>query len=565
MAKHRSKAIILASVFSLASLFSHAQACVPTAGVSCTPNIGLYIPDFHYPDWNIPLNYNWLILDNLAKNGGLLPANPLPIIHGGTGCTTIACVLATLGAAPAFTLTTNNTSGAATYTGNVLNIPQYSGGGGGFTAAGDLSGNSTSQTVVGIQGHALAAPSTAAYIHWSGSVWEYLNPSGAGTVTTSGSPVSPNVSCFSAATTIGPCTSANIQTAIGGSVYDTSGAASGLLSSANTWTAANTFSNATFKLSGLAGLPSSGNYCLHVSSTGAVGAATFDCGSGGSSFITSLTTLGSSGAATVLSGVLNIPQYTSGSSSYPGVTADGSNGLIITGNAQTATLKVGSGGTPTLINVTSMTVAALQLLTGNTLGDERLVNNAASAFDCSVGAGSVQHWCYYNGTVWVTANASSGSMVYPTAGLPVSTGAAWNSSVTTDATTGVLYDTAGTVAFAATLPATALPAQATIVSGGAVSVAANNTYVICTTTCTVTPLAPAAGNQLCVRNAPGSATVITMAALGSGNYYELTTHAGWGTANHTIVSSGAATDSVCLVGYDANHYIMLASVNSWTD
>jgi hypothetical protein len=81
----------------------------------------------------------------------------------------------------------------------------------------------------------------------------------------------------------------------------------------------------------------------------------------------------------------------------------------------------------------------------------------------------------------------------------------------------------------------------------------------------VTPAAPAAGVQLCVRNGPGSATVITLAALGASNYYELTTHAGWGTANHTIVSSGAATDQVCLVGYDANHYAIMSYTNAWTD
>jgi len=117
----------------------------------------------------------------------------------------------------------------------------------------------------------------------------------------------------------------------------------------------------------------------------------------------------------------------------------------------------------------------------------------------------------------------------------------------------------------ATLPNTMLPAQVTTVSSGSISVTANNAYVICTTTCTVTPVAPAAGIQLCVRNAPGSATVITMAALGGGNYYELTTHAAWGTANHTTVSGGAYTDSLCLVGYDANHYAVMSYTGTWTD
>jgi len=50
-------------------------------------------------------------------------------------------------------------------------------------------------------------------------------PVGSGTVTTSGSPVSPNVAAFSSSTAITAATSANIQTAIGAGVYDASGAA----------------------------------------------------------------------------------------------------------------------------------------------------------------------------------------------------------------------------------------------------------------------------------------------------------------------------------------------------
>ena len=103
------------------------------------------------------------------------------------------------------------------------------------------------------------------------------------------------------------------------------------------------------------------------------------------------------------------------------------------------------------------------------------------------------------------------------------------------------------------------------VSSGSITVTGNNSYVTCTTTCTVTPPAPAAGIQLCVDNAPGSATVITLAALGSGNYYSLTANTGWGTANHTVASGGAVTDSVCIVGYDANHYKIKSYNGTWTD
>ena len=49
------------------------------------------------------------------------------VANGGTGATTAAGALANLGAAPAFTLTTTGSSGPATYGGNVINIPQYTG------------------------------------------------------------------------------------------------------------------------------------------------------------------------------------------------------------------------------------------------------------------------------------------------------------------------------------------------------------------------------------------------------------------------------------------------------
>ena len=119
---------------------------------------------------------------------------------------------------------------------------------------------------------------------------------------------------------------------------------------------------------------------------------------------------------------------------------------------------------------------------------------------------------------------------------------------------------------ATTLPATMLPAVTTTVSSGSIAaITTNNTYVICTTTCNVTPLQAAVGVQFCVRNAPGSATVITLNALGASNYYELTTHAGWGTANHSLVSGGVATDSICLLGYDATHYAVMSYTGTWTD
>lgn len=116
------------------------------------------------------------------------------------------------------------------------------------------------------------------------------------------------------------------------------------------------------------------------------------------------------------------------------------------------------------------------------------------------------------------------------------------------------------------LTAAQVPAPTTTVSSGSISVTTNNTYVVCTTTCDVTPLAPAAGVQLCVRNAPGSATVITLHALGSSKYYEKQDRSGWAaTDNHTMTSSGAATDQVCIVGYDTSHYMILNAFGMTTN
>jgi len=125
---------------------------------------------------------------------------------------------------------------------------------------------------------------------------------------------------------------------------------------------------------------------------------------------------------------------------------------------------------------------------------------------------------------------------------------------------------AGSEINSGTVASTYIGPPTTVVSSGSVAaVTTNNTYIICTSTCNVTPLQAAAGVQLCVRNAPGSATVITLNALGSSNYYELTTHAAWGTANHTVVSGGAQTDAICLVGYDATHYAVMSYNGTWTD
>jgi len=60
-----------------------------------------------------------IVLSTVAAGSETL-GSPLLPASGGTGATTTSGALVNLGAAPAFTLTTTGTSGAATYSGNVL-------------------------------------------------------------------------------------------------------------------------------------------------------------------------------------------------------------------------------------------------------------------------------------------------------------------------------------------------------------------------------------------------------------------------------------------------------------
>lgn len=108
-----------------------------------------------------------------------------------------------------------------------------------------------------------------------------------------------------------------------------------------------------------------------------------------------------------------------------------------------------------------------------------------------------------------------------------------------------------------------LPVDITTVGTSRV-VANNSEYVICTNTCSITPLSPAAGRRLCARNGPGVTSTITLVNIAN-TYYEKTDHTGWqANANYKLVSGGAATDSICLIGYDSTHYAILSSTGTWS-
>jgi hypothetical protein len=126
---------------------------------------------------------------NIASSGGATPnitfTGTLPVANGGSGATTLTGVLkgngtSAFSAATAgtdyqepITLTTTGTSGAATFVGNTLNIPQYTGGGGG-------SGTVTTVSVVSANGLAgtVANATTTPAITLSTSITGVLKGNG---------------------------------------------------------------------------------------------------------------------------------------------------------------------------------------------------------------------------------------------------------------------------------------------------------------------------------------------------------------------------------------------------
>jgi hypothetical protein len=79
----------------------------------------------------------------------------------------------------------------------------------GFTAAGDLTGSTTTQEVVGLRSISVPAPTTGCLYYNSGVYTWNACSGGSGTVTTTGSPASGNPAVFSGATSIRPATSSD--------------------------------------------------------------------------------------------------------------------------------------------------------------------------------------------------------------------------------------------------------------------------------------------------------------------------------------------------------------------
>ena len=141
-------------------------------------------------------------------------------------------------------------------------------------------------------------------------------------------------------------------------------------------------------------------------------------------------------------------------------------------------------------------------------------------------------------------------------------------TVTGFSTAGIVHSSAAGVLSDSALVAAEIPAVATVVNSGSITVpAGNSVLVICTSTCAVPVPVPVVGYQLCAKNIAGGTTIITFNALGSSAMYPKSDDSGYGTAGTgTMVSTAVAGNKVCLIGRDSTHY-ELGAINAsanWT-
>ena len=227
----------------------------------------------------------------------------------------------------------------------------------------------------------------------------------------------------------------------------------------------------------------------------------------------------------------------------------------------------GTGGNPTATTcnaVIARSGIAACTFDGATTADHYVGISASVNGDCTDVGSTFPTSGQILGRV-LTTNASGGTYAMTVAGPEIQgiigatfanpTGTAGNTAVNGSATTAMRSDGAPPVG------PTALPTP----GSGATLVAARS-YYVCTTTCSVTPPVPAAGDEFCVINDDNVSTVITIANPGTGTLFEKTARTGYGTATTgTMTSGGAVGDKVCIVGRDTTHYLIGSFTGTWTN
>ena len=191
----------------------------------------------------------------------------------------------------------------------------------------------------------------------------------------------------------------------------------------------------------LSNLAGGGTLCLHVNNAGVVSTTASDCGSSGGSVtgVTASYPLASSGGTTpnittafgttTSWGIGNNGLVMTGATGIPFVTATSSAiALSITGNAGTVTNGVYTSSFNSLFDPRFITDLAATSSVSSITTLPRLTLPAAQVAFGTPTPGYV--WSYQNGAWGAFATSSAAGMTYPGAGIAVSTGSAWTTSIT---------------------------------------------------------------------------------------------------------------------------------------
>ena len=252
-------------------------------------------------------------------------------------------------------------------------------------------------------------------------------------------------------------------------------------------------------------------------------------------------------------------KYTPGAANYE---------RIITGewNVNVAYIGTEAGGTGTLLPL---------VLMGSTITVPTLIDSALTPGTSPVCPNGT-------GGALVNTGCATGSMVYPGAGIPNSTGTAWGSSYGVNGTGNVVLTTSPTlvtpVLGAAT--ATSLLASGTLDGQAPVTITTSSTATLggtyksgytfnqeatAATAVTYTLPTAAAGLQYCVKNSNNGTAATTgvltlqTSAAGQSIIYNGTA----GASDGYVISGGAAGDAGCVVGISSTVWEFYGQVGTW--
>ena len=240
---------------------------------------------------------------------------------------------------------------------------------------------------------------------------------------------------------------------------------------------------------------------------------------------------------------------TAGQLQMVGLTAGSFAASSITDNGTTVStpenFAVGSGGTPTQISTTALPIANLPaastvppVTTGsNTTYTYKQVLDGTAANDCTVGGSSNLHWCYSNGTTWMSA-------------VPATVGTVTNIATTTPigggpiTGTGTLTCTTCVVASSPGAGIAHFAGSTQTVTSAAVSLTADVSGVL--------PLANGGTNNASLTFPSGTATVPQTICSGTVNLGTSLIASGSAATTVTATCTGLATTDVIALGFNGS-------------